>query len=133
MKRDFELLRWILKQAENCQSGYSLELSNGPVNHGFPSKQLDIGQRNFKEVYEHILLLSDHNLVVVDILEQYPDRFSIILIHRLTMSGHDFLETARDEKRWKQAIKKVSQTGGTVTIGILTQVLAALMKEAFGI
>lgn len=48
------------------------------------------------------------------------------------MAGHDFLDAARNEKIWKKAMKTVGEKGGTVTLGVLTQLLSTLVKHEFG-
>jgi hypothetical protein len=37
-------------------------------------------------------------------------------VSRLTWEGHEFLDAARDEKRWKKAMSTVKEKGGTITI-----------------
>ncbi len=95
--------------------------------------KLDIGERNFGEVCEHILLLGDAGLAEVRDLGRTYDAPSGVVIDRLTMAGHDFLDSARDENRWKKAMKTVNEKGGAVTIGVLIQILSALMKQSFGL
>lgn len=48
------------------------------------------------------------------------------------MAGHDFIDTARDENQWKKAMTTVNEKGA-VTIGVLIQILSALMKQSFGL
>ena len=47
------------------------------------------------------------------------------------MEGHDFLEAAQDETLWQKAMTKVNKKGGAVTVGVLTQILSALVKQSF--
>lgn len=132
MKRDWDLLRWILNEVESCGGGYPTVLTIGVYNGRHCP--LKIGERNFAEVCEHMLLLGDSNLAEVRDLGQISEGPSGVVIDRLTMAGHDFLEAARDETRWNKAMITVKEKGGgAVTIGVLTQVLSALMKQAFGI
>ena len=57
-----------------------------------------------------------------------------VAVDRLTMEGHDFLESARDESRWNKAMKTVSEKGGgAISIGVLVQLLSALMKQQLGL
>jgi hypothetical protein len=54
-------------------------------------------------------------------------------ITNLTWAGHEFADAARDDVRWRKAMGAVQDKGGTVTIGVLTQLLTSLMKGALGI
>ena len=49
------------------------------------------------------------------------------------MAGHDFLSSARDDQRWDKAMSIAKDKGGAVTVGVLSQILAALLKQSFGI
>jgi hypothetical protein len=130
MKRDWDLLRWILNEAESCGGGYPIALTNG-AQYSSAHYKFDIGERNFEEVCEHILLLGDAGLAEVRDLGRTYDGSSGVVIDRLTMAGHDFLDAARDDSRWKKAMTTVNEKGGAVTIGVLTQILPALMKQSF--
>jgi hypothetical protein len=55
------------------------------------------------------------------------------LLTHLTWAGHDFAEAAQDDNRWKRAMKIVGEKGGTVTLDILKQVLAGLVRGSFGL
>ena len=54
-------------------------------------------------------------------------------LYKLTWNGHEFLDAARDDKRWRTAMAKVVEMGGTVTIGVLQQILVAVMKGTVGL
>lgn len=131
MKRDWNLLRWILSEAESCDSGYPLVLTKGIY---APSHYpLDPKEHKFEDVCEHMLLLGDSGLAEVHDLGRDFDGPVGVALDRLTMSGHDFLEAARDENRWKKAVTTVNEKGGTVTVGVLTQLLSSLMRQSFGL
>jgi Hypothetical protein (DUF2513) len=132
MKRDWDLLRWILDTAESFGGGHPIVLTNG-AQYSSAHYKLDIGERSFEEVCEHVLLLGDAGLAEVRELERTYDGLSGVVIDRLTMAGHDFLDTARDESRWSKAMATVNEKGGSVTIGVLIQILSALMKQSFGL
>jgi Hypothetical protein (DUF2513) len=132
MKLDYELLRWILNEVESCEAGNPVVLIKGVYNGAHYS--LDIGERDFAEVCEHMLLLGDEELAVVRDLGRVMEGRMGVVIDRLTMEGHNFLEAARDETRWSKAMKTVQEKGGgAVTIGVLIQLLSALMKQSLGI
>jgi hypothetical protein len=58
---------------------------------------------------------------------------SDFLIKRMTYGGHEFLNNARNESIWKETTGLVQQKGGSVAIGILTQILTSVAKQHFGL
>ena len=133
MRRDWDLIRWILNEVETSGAGYP-SLLIGPYQYNGQYYALEIGDRCFEEVYEHILLLGDQNLAEVRNLGRTNEGPIGVAIDRITMSGHDFLETARDENRWNNAMKTVREKGGgAVTIGVLTKILSSLLNQSLGI
>lgn len=131
MKQDWDLLRWVLNEAKSCGGGYPIVLTKGVYSSAH--YKLDIGERNFEEVCKHILLLDDAGLAEVRDLGRTFKGPIGVAIDRLTMAGHDFLDAAQDDSRWKKAMKTVDEKGGAVTIGVLIQILSALMKQSFGL
>jgi hypothetical protein len=132
MKRDWNLLRWLLNQAQSCQGGYPTVITNG-ARYGGKHYSLDIGDLNYEEVCEHALLLGDSGLAEVRNLGISFSGPAGVAIDRLTMEGHDFLEAAKDETLWQKAMTTVNEKGGAVTVGVLTQILSALVKQSFGL
>jgi hypothetical protein len=131
MQRNWDLLRWIMNQAQSCKSGYPLVLTHGIYNGRH--EILNIGERSFEEVYEHILLLRDSDLAEVQDFGSSSSGPAGAAIIRLTMTGHDFLAAAQNENLWKKAMDLVKEKGDTVTVGVLTQVLSNLVKQSFGL
>lgn len=132
MKRDWNLLRQILSQAESYEGGYPIVVTDG-AQYSSQHYKFDIGENNFEEVCEHIILLGDAGLAEVRDLGRTSDGPSGVVIDRLTMAGHDFLDTARDGNQWEKAMITVNEKGGAVTIGVLIQILSTLMKQSFGL
>jgi hypothetical protein len=54
-------------------------------------------------------------------------------ISRLTWDGHEFLDVARDDSRWNQAQSIAKVKAGSVTMEVLKEILAELMKKALGL
>jgi len=132
MKRDWELLKEIIETAEKCDGGYPLVATKG-CDYSSSHIQLEVPGRAFGEVFEHILLLGDAGLAEVrDLGSSYDEPYGVA-IDRLTMAGHDFLAGARDDQRWNQAMTMIKDKGGAVSVGVLTQILATLLKQSFGI
>lgn len=132
MHRDWELLRKIMEEVENTEGSLPLVATNGASYVG-QHRTLVLPGRNFGEICEHAPLLGDSGLAVVRDLGQTWDGPTGVAIDRLTMAGHDFLASARDEGRWNTAMSTVKEKGGAVTVGVLSQILASLLKQSFGI
>jgi len=120
MKRDMELIRKMALAIEDSPSGYAPD---------------DLGIDGFTEeqigYHAHLMIqagLATGNDVTVMSTES-PDA----MLTSLTWAGHEFVEMARDETRWKKAMGIVEERGGSVTLSVLTQVLTELMKRAFGL
>lgn len=124
MKRDWELLRWILSEVQSCQAGKSLALSEMLTSQMIWSRD---------EVYEHILLLKDGNLIETEIPPRNFGSPQSIVIKRLTMEGHDFIGQAKNETIWKKAIAVINEKGGNVSITVMTQLLTSLVKQHLGL
>jgi hypothetical protein len=97
MKRNTDTLLWILNIAESCRGSAPIVLTDGAIYCG-EHYQLQIEDRNFDEVYEHILYLGDAGLAVVRELG-----IKAVALDRLTMLGHDFLEATQDERPIRNA------------------------------
>lgn len=120
MKRDMGLVRSILLEIEQQEAGY-VQYSS------------DIKKYAKDEINYHIYIMLQAGLLAGNSIESQasfiPRDFAGI---HLTWQGHEFLESARDETRWEKAMNMVKSQGGSVTIGVLTQLLSSLMKEALG-
>ena len=112
MKRDWDLLRWILSEVEACGGGHPAVLTNG-TQYSASHYPLNIGERNFDEVCEQALLLNDAGLAEVREFGRGFDGTSGVAIDRITMAGHDLLESSRDESRWQQTMKTINEKEGT--------------------
>lgn len=113
MKRDFELIRKILLEAEGFPPG----TSGFHVN--FPDEYSD------SLVNEHAEILIDAGLLDGKVLRGAAG-LSAVMILKLTWAGHDFLEASRDDTIWAKAKKLTVEKGGGITFDLL---LAWLKKE----
>jgi hypothetical protein len=121
MKRDMELIRKILLATEESPSAWA------------PSAVQELQMEGYseEEVGYHALLIIEAGLAQgkeTPVPGFAPRGF----IYRLTWDGHEFLDAARDETRWKQAWTIVGQHAGSVTIDVLKDLLKKLMNDALG-
>lgn len=118
MTRDMDLLRQILLKVE----GY-----NNPYPNLDP---LSIDGYEWPAIAEHIKLLTE---------SAYLDSMEMdygLCPTRLTMKGHDFLDSIRNDTVWNKVKEQVKEKGGGFTMEILkalaTQALSHLLGLAAG-
>jgi len=106
MKRDMELVRKILQEAE------ALDYQEGEPPERYRAQTCD-------EAYQ-ILLMRDAGLVRADV-DTTNGTPSAATIVRLTWAGHDFLDSSRDSKIWKMAKEHVFKPGASWTFSLLLE------------
>lgn len=52
---------------------------------------------------------------------------------RVTNYGHDFLDSIRDESIWRETTEKIGKTVGTAALGIVKQVVTAIVMSRLGL
>ena len=118
MKRDMDLVRSILLEVEKADS------------HNKPFK-LKVEECSSDQVAHHLLLLKDAGLLEVEESSNWNENY--VLPIRLTWSGTEFLDAARDDTRWNRAKEIVQEKGGGLMIDILKGVLTQLARQAAGL
>jgi Hypothetical protein (DUF2513) len=119
MKRDMELIRELM---------LTIELQNDDRDTNLQPAGHDESQINY-----HLELLIEAGLVVGEVHHMMGGNPPVIRIERLSWEGHEFLDNARNEPVWKDTMKQVKEKGGSVAVGILTQILASAAKQQFGL
>src|SRR3712207_3904379 len=114
MKRDMDLIRKIVLAVEDAPSGHA------------PDLQLDGYTK--EQIGYHSYLIVDAGFAAGVDWTSHGDPGPQWLLTHLTWAGHEFADAARDESRWNSAKTTVKDKAGTVTTGVLTQLLSALMK-----
>ena len=121
MKRNLDTVRKLLELAEAQPAGqplmnFSGNFENTPV-----------------EVVEHIALMIDAGLIDG---EAEPDSNmpggGIFVITKLTWTGHDFLNAARNDNVWNATKRRISKAG-TWTFGLVLEVLKEEAKLHIGL
>lgn len=120
MRRDLGLIRKMVLTIEDAPSGWA-------------PHPLDIEGYPRAQVGYHAWLLVDAGLARGPDTTTNDSDGPEAFISSLTWEGHEFADAARDEGRWTKAMGEVQEKGGAVTIAVLTQLLANLMKSAFGL
>jgi hypothetical protein len=109
MKRDMELIRYILLQQE--------------------AEQPIVGEH--AEVVYHIALLKEAGFVNAVVRNDHLGIPSDAKILNLTCAGHDFLDAARDDKIWRMAKEKFIKPGVSWTFSILLEWLKQEARQRF--
>ena len=109
MRRDMDLIRYILIQTESGQ----------PI------------ERDHKEVVYHIALLNDAGLVEAVITNDEVGIPNNARILRLTWQGHEFLDASRNNKIWQAVKQKVLIPGVSWTVSTLLELLKQEVKKQF--
>src|SRR5690348_12329288 len=120
MKRDMELIRKMLFEIESRDDVF------------LPSDD----PSDYQLIAYHLLQLQEGGLIVgIDAIER-PGGEVIVQVKaqpRLTWAGHEFVDAARSDALWKEAMEKAGAELGTVSFAILGQLLAQLAKERLGL
>ena len=81
----------------------------------------------------HILIMIEAGLIEGLVSKEIGNANPGARATRLTWSGHEFIEAARDDTRWNKAMNMAKEKAGSVTLSVLTQLLNALMAKAVGL
>ncbi|TWT29182.1 hypothetical protein KOR34_53210 [Posidoniimonas corsicana] len=119
MKRDWDLIRSILLYIEEHDK---LE--------GFDGADPDSALFKY-----HVRLLSESELVHgIGVITSIDDNPTTMIYSTppigLTWAGHDFIDSARDDDRWKKAKEQIAGAGGGLTLAVLRSFLTKLLTEA---
>jgi hypothetical protein len=116
MKRSMDLIREILLHIEENQNDVN------PLN-------VRIKGYSDYEITYHLNILKEANLVTLSI-NFVPDSTGInICVSRMTWGGHEFLEAAKDKKRWESAKKYLLGKVGSTPFTILQSLLLKIISE----
>jgi hypothetical protein len=117
MKRDPDLVRNILLALENKAS------SNDAVT----AKKMMLDGWSEEEINYHLLLLIEAGYIKGK--DSSSDNRTIVFVTRLTWEGHEFLDAARDDRRWEKAKSAISKVGGW-SFEVIKPILVELAKDA---
>lgn len=115
MKRDWEIIRTILLRVEDLESGNTLRPS-------------DFGGTDSEVIAYHVFLLKDAGLIDASILEYSGSSCIHFDIHSLTWSGHEFLDSIRNNSIWKETKSKILSKSGAMTFEIIKSVAVEIAK-----
>lgn len=115
MKRDMDLVRKIL---------LAVEASDRPLD----SSLIRIAGYTGEGITEHMRLLNEAGLVEGISAYSVEHRLKWIEL-RLTWSGHDFLDAARNESVWVETVAEVRKKTGAVPFEVLKGLLMDVARD----
>ncbi len=113
MKRDMDLVRRLLLETE------AMPLDGAVVT---------IEGHTEEEIAYHILLLKEAGLV--DAIDLSSEQGIDWRPTRLTWAGHEFLDAARDDRRWEKAKTVMVEKAGGVVFEVIKELLVQLVKAS---
>jgi hypothetical protein len=116
MKRDMDLVRKIM---------LAVEASDRPLD----SSLIRIAGYTGESITEHMRLLNEAGLIEGISAYSVEHRLKWIEL-RLTWSGHDFLDAARNESVWTETIAEVRKKTGAVPFEVLKGLLMESARES---
>lgn len=119
VKRDMELIRKLLIKLE------TLPVRPGAVHfYAFDGPELAVEGHSSDQVQYHLDLLKEAGLIDVGgrgSLESF-------MFRKLTWTGHDFLDSVRDDKIWAMT-KRGAEAAGGFTMALLAELAKGLVKK----
>jgi Hypothetical protein (DUF2513) len=119
MQRDMDLVREIL-----------LVLERHPD--GFAPDDLHIDGYTKEQIAYHAYIMGQAGLIAVADTTNMDSSGPEAMITNMTWAGHEFLEAAREPKRWAEA-KAVLHKAGGASFQVWTAVLTDIVRKSLGV
>ncbi len=120
MKRDLELIRQLMLAIELKDTRFS-------------AQSIEIDGYNSSQINYHLQLLIEAKLAIGEVRNYLGSDQPTICIEKLSWEGCNFLDDARNESVWQKTMEIVKDKGGSVSVGVLTQLLTSVAKQVFGL
>lgn len=117
MKRDFDLVRDILIQAEQCE-----DVLDGEI--------LVTNERSAELIAYHLEMMRDYGLIDVKIEYAMGGHPLNMIVKKITWHGYDYLDAIRSKKIWNKAKKMINETVGEASLSIIKDTCLLLVKQA---
>ncbi len=122
MKRDLDLIRYLMLRIEECDH-YNVYLSDLLEGSSYAPQLADY----------NIQLLAEAQYLQLFGFKNTPDNYKNWCIVRLTFTGHDYLDAIRDDNIWNETKSKLLDVGGTVSLEIVKLVAITAIKATLGL
>jgi hypothetical protein len=117
MKRDLDLVRRILLHLEGGGESASPSGWSAFVDEGY----------DLAAIHYHVRLLHDAGLIEAD--EIVPGQW---WPERMTWSGHEFLDAARNEELWRETKQRVERGAGSAPFLVFQELLLSALRARLG-
>jgi hypothetical protein len=114
-----DLVRTILMRIEESPSGWAT--------HPF-----GIAGFTPEQVGYHAHIMMEDGLIETDPITNFESKGPEAMLRALTWKGHEFLDLARDQKRWNQAKVLINKIG-SAPLAVWTKVLNDLVVKDLGV
>lgn len=119
MKRDMDLVRKLVFAIEDHP-------------HGFAPSDIEIDGYTEEQIGYHLFIMMEAGLINGADVSHTGCRSPQALASSLTWAGHEFADAARSESFWNKAKKTIQEKVGSITIGLLTEYLQQMARDALG-
>ena len=122
MKLDYNCIRHILLSTEKLDdSKITTEL-------------LSDESYSSKTISEHIKCLLDVDYIEVSgPIRTMRSEYDGYIIHRLTMQGHQYLDSVRDDAVWKKTLRTIGSKTTSISLDIVKEVATSFIKASLGL
>jgi len=120
MKRDMDLIREILIKLEEHE-------------HGNAPRELEIEGYTDEQIYHHVFLLGQANLLMVRLCAPMGCPSPAAEALSMTWEGHDFLDAIRSDKTWDKTKRKITEAGGSMPFDIVKNIAIAIGMKQIGL
>lgn len=117
MKRNMELIRKILFEFEKEDI--------------IGKTYIEIEKYTQDEIIYHVYLMAEANLINITKIQSNLGKS--FLAKGLTWEGHDFIDKARSDSVWNEAMDKLKKIGVGVTLELLKKTLTQIISQKIGI
>lgn len=121
MKRNLDLIREILLLCEEDTSGRIF------------CEDIESDAFSFEEISYHVSLLLDVDFIDAEEIPLMGNVFSSYIIHRITMQGHDYLDSVRDESIWHKTKERLGKLLSSASLPLISEVASTIIKSQLGI
>ena len=121
MKRDLDLCKAIMFKASNDDAD------------SIRFRQIQIDNYDEETIGYHVWLLGNGGYLDVTHNETTDGSFKYIQMNEITWQGQEFIDAAQNEKVWNKFKTKLIDAGGSIPFSIVTDVLAGIAKNEFGL
>lgn len=122
MTRDLDLIREILLEVESANAGRGFNYDRDTetiTEYARPADQVKM---------QHANLLIEADYLVGNGIKLGDGSLLSVYVERMTMKGHDFLDTIKSDTVWKKTRKKITSTVGTTSLTVISAVAEGITK-----